>query len=409
MEIQTRIEHLGHQGDGVCDLNGETIYVPFALPGELVSLEIDQGEVIKTRILEPVDIRIKPACRHFKTCGGCTLQHVADDYLANWKLEQVKSVLAYEGIETTFLSVITSPAQSRRRATFTGRRTKKGAMVGFFARGSDTLIEISECVLVEPALMAGFDGIKELIMLGASRKTPLRIGTTQSASGLDLDISDGKDLSVEQRAQVGGIADKHGFARISWNDEVVVQAAPPYQRFGSANVIPPADSFLQATEHGENALAKAALNVIGDAKRVVDLFAGCGTFALRAAKVAQTHAVEGNADMTAALDAGWRGAVGLKTLSVETRDLFERPLLPDELNKFDAVIIDPPRAGASVQVREIVQSNVSRVAFVSCNPATFTRDASILCESGFTLDWIQVVDQFRWSAHVELVAQFTRL
>ncbi|PIB26502.1 RNA methyltransferase [Amylibacter kogurei] len=407
--VQTlRIEKLGHQGNGVSSLHGMDIFVPYSLPGELVEGEIDGDEIAKARILEPVETRVKAPCRHFKTCGGCALQHASDAFVAKWKQQQVQTVLELEGLSPDFRPIATSPTASRRRATFTGRRGKKGAMIGFYARGSDTLIEITECHLVEPALLAGFAGMKELVMIGASRKIPLRIATTNTKNGLDIDVTEGKDLTVEQSAALGGIADTHGFARITWNGEVVVQSAPPVQTFGAATVIPPSDAFLQATHHGEKTLVDAALLAIGPAKRVIDLFSGCGTFALNAAKIAEVHAVEGSASMIHALDAGWRGAAGLKTVTSEVRDLYARPYLPDELNKFDAAIIDPPRAGALSQTQELAKSNINHVAFVSCNPATFSRDAKLLCRAGFRLDWVQVVDQFRWSSHVELVAQFTR-
>ena len=188
---------------------------------------------------------------------------------------------------------------------------------------------------------------------------------------------------------------------------MVLQVQPPLQRFGPGAVIPPPGSFLQATPEGEAVLVQAVLEITQGAKRVLDIFAGCGTFALPLSRNAEVHAIEGEADMLAALDTAWRMAQGVKAISTETRDLFRRPLMPDEFKGFNAAVIDPPRAGARAQVEELAKGKLARIAFVSCNPATFARDAQILIGGGYRLDWVQVVDQFRWSAHSELVAQFT--
>jgi 23S rRNA (uracil1939-C5)-methyltransferase len=203
------------------------------------------------------------------------------------------------------------------------------------------------------------------------------------------------------------IAYQSGVARLVWDDEVIAQEVPPTQSFGPASVCPPAGAFLQATKDGEAALLSSVQEIVGEADRIADLFAGCGTFALPLARTAEVHAVESEPDMLSALDQGWRMAKGLKKVTHEARDLFRRPLMPYELRKLDAVVIDPPRAGAEAQIAEIVKSDVPRLAYVSCNPVTFSRDAAILSEAGWTVDWVQVVDQFRWASHVELAAQLT--
>ena len=221
-------------------------------------------------------------------------------------------------------------------------------------------------------------------------------------------MAHGKPLDGPLRQELAHLCDKVGLARLSWEDEVIAMRAPPIQSFGKAEVTPPAGSFLQATHHGEQALLAAVREVVGSANRVIDLFAGAGTFSLPLSETATVHAVEGDAAMVAALEQGWRMASGLKPVTVMARDLFQRPLLPDELTKTDAIVLDPPRAGAEAQVAELVKSNIPHIAYVSCNPATFARDAAVLVEHGYGLNWVQVVDQFRWSAHVELVGCFTR-
>ena len=199
----------------------------------------------------------------------------------------------------------------------------------------------------------------------------------------------------------------HGLARLAWDHEVIAMRAPPVQRFGGALVVPPPGAFLQATKEGEKALTSAVLEATRGAQRVVDLFSGCGTLSLPLALQSEVHAVEGERDMVQALDAGWRKATGLKRVTTEARDLFRRPLMPDELAKFDAIVLDPPRAGAEAQVREIARAKRPVLAYVSCNPVTFARDAKVLVDSGYRLNWVQVVDQFRWSSHTELAASFT--
>ena len=203
------------------------------------------------------------------------------------------------------------------------------------------------------------------------------------------------------------LAQKRGLARLTVGAETIVTLAPPSQSLGPARVVPPPGAFLQATRHGEQALTQAVQAHLGQAARIVDLFAGAGTFTLPLAKTAEVHAVEGAADLLEALDHGWRFGTGLRRVTTEVRDLFRRPLLPDEL-RYDAAVIDPPRAGAEAQVAEICRSDLPRLAMVSCNPVTFARDAQQLVSAGYTLGPITVVDQFRWSAHVELCAPFTR-
>ena len=282
-------------------------------------------------------------------------------------------------------------------------------MAGFHGRASGVIVEIPDCQLLHPDLMRGLDVARELAVVGASRKAALAVTVTLSRTGLDVAVAQGKPLDGPLRATLAQMCEHLGLSRLAWEDEVIAMRLPPTQVFGRAEVLPPPGAFMQATAEGEAALLSAVKEIVGDAGSVADLFAGCGTFALPLAERAPVHAVEGDAAMTAALDRGWRTAQGLKVVTTEARDLFRRPLLPDELKRFDAVAIDPPRAGAAQQVAELCAASVPRIAFVSCNPVTFARDAQALCTAGYRLDWIQVVDQFRWSAHIELVASFTRI
>jgi 23S rRNA (uracil1939-C5)-methyltransferase len=399
------ILRLGHHGDGIAE---GPIYAPLTLPGEVVTGEVEGQTLTDLRIVTPSEDRVAPPCRHFKTCGGCQLQHASDALVADWKLGVVRTALAAHDIDTDFRPIQTSAAQSRRRATYSARRTKKGAMAGFHGRGSDTVIEIPGCQLLDPAVLEGLPVAEALALAGTSRKASLAVSVTTTRAGLDVSVHNGKPLDGSLRQELAQLCDRLGLARLTWEDEVIAMRAPPVQRFGNADVVPPPGAFLQATPQGEAALVAAVREAVGTASPIVDIFAGCGTFTLPLAQHAEVHAVEGEAAMLDALDHGWRMAKGLKPVKTEARDLFRRPLLPDELAKAGAVVIDPPRAGAEAQVAELAQAKPPIIAYVSCNPVTFARDGATLIAAGYRLDWVQVVDQFRWSSHVELAARFSQ-
>lgn len=400
--MPTTVESLTHLGVGRTE---DGAYLQRVLPGEVVEPQ-DDGTA---RILTPSTHRVTPPCRHFKSCGGCAVQHADNDFVANWKVGIVQKALAAHDLTPHFRPIHTSPPQSRRRAKLAGKRTKKGAMIGFHARGSDTVIPVPDCQLLTPTIIAKFPALETLTSQFASRKAELSLTVTDSTAGLDILVETELPLTPQMRIELAGFAQSHHIARLTWVDETVVTLHAPIQTFGAAQVTPPPGSFLQATVDGEHALLSAVQEAVGGADTVVDLFAGCGTFGLPLAQTAQIHAVEGSAEMLGALDHGWRNAQGLKKVTTETRDLFRRPLEPDELAKFDAVVIDPPRAGADAQAQTLARSSVPRIAMVSCNPVTFGRDAATLTAAGYALDWVQVVDQFRWSPHVEVAAQFTRV
>ena len=398
------ISRLGLHGDGIAD---GPVFVPRTLPGERVAGRIDAQTLRDVKVLEPSHRRVAPPCAHYKSCGGCQLQHADDAFVAGWKVDVVRQALASHGLETVFRGIETSPPRSRRRAGFAARRTKKGAMVGFYGRASDTIIPVERCEILDPEVLHGMRIAEALAIAGASRKTALAVSVTLTKSGLDVAASKGKPLDGPLRHQLAAICEDQAIARLSWEGEVIAMRTLPLYEFDGIDVAPPPGAFLQATRHGEAALLTAVREITHGAGRIVDLFAGCGTFALPLARQGEVHAVESDGDMMAALDVGWRHGQGLKNVTTETRDLFRRPLVPLELTKVDAVVLDPPRAGAEAQVAELAQAGVARLAYVSCNPVTFARDAAVLCAAGYALDWVQVVDQFRWSAHVELAASFT--
>ncbi|WP_425079448.1 class I SAM-dependent RNA methyltransferase [Ruegeria denitrificans] len=403
MTQQFTITRLGHQGDGIAD---GPIYAPRTLPGEVVSGTLVGQQLTDIRVETPSEHRVKAPCRHYKACGGCQLQHASDAFVADWKLQIVRKALMAQGLEAQLRPIHTSPEQSRRRATIAVRRTKKGSLAGFHSHASGTITEIPDCRLLDPTLIAAIPVAEALATLGASRKGVLAVTLTLSEGGLDVAVTGGKPLDGPLELALAQATEKHGLARLSWDDEVIAMRHAPVQRFGTASVTPPPGAFLQATKDGEKALLKAVSEATRGAKRIVDLFAGSGTFSLPLAENAEVHAVEGEAAMVEALDQGWRRSQGLKRVTTEARDLFRRPLMPDELKSFDAIVLDPPRAGAEAQVDEIAQAQRPVIAYVSCNPVTFARDAKTLVNAGYTLEWVQVVDQFRWSSHTELAARF---
>lgn len=398
-----RILRLGARGDGVAE---GSLFAPRTLPGEEISGTIEGDRLTDIRVLTPSPDRVRAPCRHFAQCGGCQLQHASDAFVADWKADQVRAALRTRGIEAEIAPVLTSPPASRRRAVLAARRTKSGALAGFHARASDQVVEVPECHLLHPDLMPALAATRDLARAGTSRKAELAVTATLSRAGLDLAVAGGKPLDGPLRLTLATLAERHDLARLAWEGETVLTRRAPVQIFAGVPVVPPPGAFLQATTQGESALVAEVLRLLDGARRVADLFAGCGTFTFPLAQRAAVHAVEGSPEMIAALDHAARHASGLRPVTAAVRDLFRRPLDASELARFDAVVIDPPRAGAEAQIIELARAGVPRIAHVSCNPATFARDAAHLSAAGYRMGPVCVVDQFRWSAHVELVAGF---
>lgn len=402
--MKLTIARLGHRGDGIA----EGVYAPGTLPGEEVEGELQGDTLTGIRILTPSAARVKPPCAHARTCGGCLMQHASDQTVADWKTAIVKGALEGQGIETEIRPIVTSAARSRRRATLAARRTKGGVLMGFHLRASDTIAPVPNCQLLHPELMAAFPALEALVKIGGSRTVEMTLAVTRTLTGPDVVVTGAKPADAELQLDLARLVESFGLSRLTWNGEPVAQRTPPLVRIGQARVPVPPAAFLQATEDGEAALIALVREAVGPARRIVDLFSGVGTFSLPLAEGAEVHAVEGDGKLLTALDKGFRMAEGLKKVTTEARDLFRRPLEPDEFKGVDAVVIDPPRAGAEAQSLTLAKSKVPVIAAVSCNPITFARDARILIAEGYRLDWVRPVDQFRWSNHVELVARFSR-
>jgi 23S rRNA (uracil1939-C5)-methyltransferase len=401
------IERLGRKGDGVAISGDQRALAALVLPGEVIEGEAVDGRINNAKIVTPSDQRVRPACTHFRACGGCSLMQGSEDFLRNWKIGVVKQALHAQGLAAPVAGIHVSPPRSRRRAVLSGRRTKKGALLGFHARASEVIVDIADCHILRPAIQAALPLLRQLTVAGASRAGELSLCVTETPAGLDVAVTGGKPMDAALFQTLAGLADQGDLARLSWDGQSITRR-PPALPMGRAQVVPPPGGFLQATPEGEAALVAAIRDMTRGAARVLDLFAGCGTFSLPLAEAADVHAVEGLAAPLQALDAAARRAApGLHRITTEIRDLSRRPLLPDEL-AYDAIVIDPPRAGAEAQAHEIARSTVQKLAWVSCDPVTFARDARILADGGYDIARLFVVDQFRWSPHVETVAEIRR-
>jgi len=409
---QLTIVRLGHRGDGIADTAAGPVYVPYTLPGETVTVEAVAGHPDR-RHLDHVDKpsheRATPVCKHFGTCGGCALQHwsLAEYHL--WKRSLVVEALEHAGLLAPVEPLIDAHGQGRRRAVLHARRGTHDVLeVGFTAPRAHHIVAIDRCPILAPGLDGAVQAAWAIAEILKPANKPLDIQVTATDSGMDVDVRGSGPLSAQRTTQLAGIAEMHKLARITRHGELVAQRAQPTLKIGRAHVPLPPGAFLQATAEGEVALARLVLGHVGTAKRVADLFAGIGTFALRLAESARVSAADLEASAIQALTRAAQTTAGLKPVQAAARDLFRRPFMAAELKAFDAVVFDPPRQGAEAQARELARSQVPTIVAVSCEAASFARDARLLVDGGYRLIVVTPVDQFRYSAHVELVAKFER-
>lgn len=405
---QVTIRSVGAGGDGVANLPDAQIYVPFTLPGEVANVAREGNRATLMALLQKSNERQEAACEHFEDCGGCALQHWQDEAYRLWKRELVVAALKGRGLDVEVDPLVACAPRSRRRAVFAARKTEKGVLLGFNRHQSHEIIDIVECAVTVPEIIARLADLREVGGLIAPGSKPFKLAVTLTASGLDLAASGCGKLTDDQRRAVSALVIRKGFARLSHEGEIIVEPKKPLIHFGKVAVPVPPGCFLQATVEAEEAMTALVMSHVGKAKRVADLFSGVGTFALRLAEKSAVHAVENDAPALAALDRGIRHVQGLKPVTVERRDLFRRPLMPKELLPYDAVVFDPPRAGAEEQSIELAKSKVAKVVAVSCNPVTLARDLAILVKGGYRITRVTPIDQFLWSPHVEAVAFLTR-
>jgi 23S rRNA (uracil1939-C5)-methyltransferase len=401
---------VGAQGDGLAP---GPLYVPLTLAGERVRVRREGPRAELVEVLSASPERTTPPCPHFGVFGGCALQHWMNEPYLQWKAELVRTALGRERIETDILPTFASPPGSRRRLALHARRGKGGVRLGFKERRSWSLVDIQVCPISDPRLVAALPALRRLAdpFLEHPKSAPT-LHVTWTGTGLDVDVTGVErksgGLSADARMRAAEAASAGDMARVTLAGEMVYQARQPMVRLGPATVALPAGSFLQAVPQAEAATADFTVAAAAGANRIADLYCGVGTFTFRLAAVAPVFAADFAAPAITALKAAIAGAPGLKAITAEARDLVRRPVLAAELARVDLVVFDPPRAGALEQVGEIARSKASRVVGVSCNPATFARDARILADAGFRLERVLPVDQFLWSPHVELVGVFSR-
>ncbi|MHB8272370.1 class I SAM-dependent RNA methyltransferase [Bradyrhizobium sp.] len=404
------IDHVGHRGDGVAFTGGHTVFVPYTLSGETVEAgpvadHPDRRRLLRVESASPE--RIAPFCRYFAACGGCTIQHWQPDSYAAWKRRIVVDTLGHAGIECPVDDLIDAHGAGRRRITAHARRSGDGEVrVGFAAANSHAIVAIEECPILDPGLHGALDAARALAEVLKPTTKPLDIQVTATDGGLDVDVRGSGPLPTAMIATLSRVAEQHRLARLTRHGELVLMRRPPVIGIGTAQVTLPPGSFLQATTAGEEALAALVAKHCKGAKHIADLFCGVGPFALRLATRAGIAAFDSDSGAVAALQKAATATSGLKPIKAETRDLFRRPLVPQELREYDAVVFDPPRQGAQAQVERLAVSKTPVVVAVSCNAATFARDARILIDGGYRIERVTPVDQFRHTPHVELVARF---
>lgn len=405
------IARLGSGGDGIADTSAGPVYVPFTLPGEVVAVARvkNHATVMSMSVASPE--RVTPPCVHFGpdgrngTCGGCTLQHAGDALYHAFKRNLVVAALKSKGLTPEVAPLVIARPGERRRVVFTARRTEKGMLLGFNQAGSHHIVSIDHCPIASDGIVLRLEDIRRVAGAIATSSEPFRLTVLETLSGLDLAFEGVKTVGDrERRAVTQCVLSLRGIARVSNDGEILIEPQKPEIDFGGVRVSPPAGGFTQATKEAEEAMAGLVLAALGKAKRVADLFAGSGTFALRIARKAKVHAVEGEEKAVKALDHAARNTQGLKPVTVERRDLFRRPLMASELKAYDAVVFDPPRAGAEDQCKELARSGVKTIVAVSCNPVSLARDLAILTAAGYRIRLVTPIDQFLWSAHVEAVA-----
>jgi len=408
MSERLTIERLGARGDGIAIIDGSQVFVAGVLPGEVLIANREGTRADITELLNTSPERVEPFCPYYVPCGGCSAQHMSPSLYSEWKRNIVATALRQSGIDTDIDPLRDGRGDGRRRMTLHIRQRDGRIEAGFMAARSHTLTAIDHCPVTVPALGRAPEIVRILASALGKDTRPLSMQATATESGIDIDIRGHGPVSEKMRQRLIVLAGELDLARLALHGDVLIERRAPFVKMGNATVVPPPGGFLQATQRGEAILAEYVTAFCGNAKRIADLFAGCGPFALRLAEKAEVHAVETDKASIAALDRAARMTTGLRKVTTEIRDLFRRPLLQPELEGFDAVVMDPPRAGAEAQARQMAHASVGRIISVSCDAGTFARDAEILIQGGYQIEKVVPVDQFVYSTHVETVALFTK-
>jgi 23S rRNA (uracil1939-C5)-methyltransferase len=408
MLLEVRIERLGARGDGIASGPDGPLYVPFTLPGELASIDVEPGrdQARLLEVLQPSPERAVPVCPNFGVCGGCSLQHIEREAYLSWKREQVVAALRSHGLDVPVEPVRSLPLASRRRATFALGRAGPKPVFGYRGARSHVIVPIYVCPVLWPRIEASLPGLRTALTPLIGRREA-RITVTETLTGLDLAMEGGK-LPPHFVPQLATALADLGAARLTLDGETALLLAEPLVAFSGVKVRLPPGAFLQASQEAETVMCALALAGIGKSRRVADLFAGLGTFTFALAAGAAIEAFEADDDAIASLAQAARTTSGLKPIRAQIRDLFRAPLTAKELGAYDAVLLDPPRAGAEAQSKALAASRVPRIVMVSCNPSSCARDLRILVDGGYRIETITPIDQFLFSAHTELMAVLER-
>jgi 23S rRNA (uracil1939-C5)-methyltransferase len=399
---------LGHRGDGIAKGPEGPVYVPFALPGETVLIERQGARGRLVEVIAPSPDRVAPVCPVFGRCGGCALQMLPLAGSRRLKRDFVLAALAQQGLETEVAETLGVPPESRRRAVLSALRTGPAVLLGYHERSTNRLVDIAVCPVLSPALAARIGDIRALVAPLAPMRKPVRVTVLLTRTGLDIDLEGVTHPSPRQTSELIRLAQDGGVARLSIAGEPVLTLAEPLVEVAGVMLTPPPGAFIQASAEAEALMAGLVVEHFAGAKRAADLFSGFGAFALALARTMPVKAVEASDVALSALAMAARHAPGLKRIETERRDLFAFPLAASELKGFDAVVFDPPRAGAKAQAEALAAAPITRIAAISCNPASFARDARILVDGGYHLERVVPVDQFVYSAEVEVVGLFRR-
>lgn len=409
MTDRVTIERLGPKGEGIALTPDGRLQVRYALPGETVTVTREGTRGTLIGLLRPSAARIEPICPYFTRCGGCALQMLAPEPYADWKRGLLVAALAEAGVAAEVGPLVDAHGAGRRRATFHARRLDDGRMqVGFMQAGAHAIIPIETCPILDPRLDGALPAAKALARALAGLGKPLDILVTATEAGLDVDLRGAGRLGDDERQTLVSAAIALDLARLSNHGVIVIERRKPLLTMGAASLDLPPGAFLQATQAGEQALAARVTTALRGAKRIADLFAGVGTFALRLAAEADVTAFDTEASALDALAKASRQAPALRAVTVERRDLFGQPLRAEELKAYDALVLDPPRAGAEAQMHQVAASGVPLVASVACDVKSFARDTAILTAAGYRPETIEPIDQFHYSAHLEVFGLFRR-
>lgn len=409
-QIELKIDHVGARGDGIAKTDKGPVFVPFALKGETVRVDLDKSRGIITELKSKSPDRVDPVCQHFQKCGGCVAQHMSDESYQSWKLDIAQQALDKSSIKHKIDHFLPCTIGERRRVVLTAERSNEDTKIGYLQAGSHDLVAISECPVAHPQIVEHLDLFREIAQIITPHYKTSQLTILLCENGFDIAVEASfslKDATIHAVSQKA--TSSKTIKRLAFNGEVLVEIEPTVLTFGDTLIQVPSGSFVQASKRAELEMVELVTKHLKPCKKIVDLFSGSGTFTFPLAQKSAVHAVETSGPALNSIDRGFRSRQGLKPISTERRDLFRSPFVREDLKPYQGVIFDPPRAGAEAQSKQLARAlNIKKVAAVSCNPTSLARDLELLVKGGFKIKSITAIDQFLWSTHVEMVALLER-